>query len=148
MIERNACTVEIFIVRKTQVDQSPKLREQPIFAMLLNNISSFVLASMADATRILYSFSILMGWLLQFYVPMQLLGPWLRTLRHRKLSEGALRIGLTLLTCKCCCILEDVLWLLSWSVWYVVILFPTNFLRFSEILCRVYTATRLVIATS
>ena len=55
---------------------------------------------LAQSTKILYSFSILVGWLLQFYVPMKLLAPWLSRMRHSRAKEAMLRIVLTVFTCK------------------------------------------------
>ena len=55
---------------------------------------------LAETSKILYSMSILVGWLLQFYVPMQIIQPWLSRHRRRWLLEIASRIFFTLLTCE------------------------------------------------
>jgi len=75
------------------------MKQRGLFEDKVLRITWFMFFSLAEATKILYSFAILMSWLLQFYVPIQLLTPWLRRMRHYRWKEAALRIGLTLFTC-------------------------------------------------
>lgn len=56
---------------------------------------------LAEACKIIYSFVILMGYLLQFYVPFQILEPWIARRRRPRAVDAALRIVVVAATCVC-----------------------------------------------
>lgn len=59
---------------------------------------------MAQSVRLMMALAIFLSYGLQFYVPMNIMGPWFRNLftgeYAQNLSDSALRIGLIIFTCK------------------------------------------------
>lgn len=60
--------------------------------------------SLAQSVRLMMALAIFLSYGLQFYVPMNIMGPWFRSLftgeYAQNLSDTALRIGLIIFTCK------------------------------------------------
>lgn len=64
----------------------------------------FCVHSLAQSVRLMMALAIFLSYGLQFYVPMNIMGPWFRNLftgeYAQNLSDTALRIGLIIFTCK------------------------------------------------
>nr|XP_039272594.1 proton-coupled amino acid transporter 1-like isoform X2 [Styela clava] len=56
---------------------------------------------LAQAAKLLYAVVILIGYLLQFYVPFQILAPWIEKFRNPKRVDFLLRISMVIFTCLC-----------------------------------------------
>lgn len=64
----------------------------------------FFFYRLAQSARLMMALAIFLSYGLQFYVPMNIMGPWFRSLfaseYAQNLSDSALRIGLIISTCK------------------------------------------------
>lgn len=58
-------------------------------------------SSLAESVRVMYAIAILLSYSIQFYIPMQIIGPWFHKLfsvENQKLTDGILRVSLIILT--------------------------------------------------
>lgn len=62
-----------------------------------------MIESLAHAVRVMLAVGVFLTYSLVFYIPMQVIQPWFRSMfseRNLNISDAILRISLTVLTCK------------------------------------------------
>lgn len=64
----------------------------------------FIYYSLAQSVRVMMALAIFLSYGLQFYVPINIIGPWFRTLftgeHAQRISDAGLRVVLIIFTCK------------------------------------------------
>lgn len=84
--------------------ESIKLIENVTCIHFCNLIKFSLIHSLAQSVRLIMALAIFLSYGLQFYVPMNIMGPWFRSLftseYAQNISDSGLRIALIIFTCK------------------------------------------------